>query len=507
MNKKAHYAFLIIFTLCIFCPSVFVFADTTFTATYSATAGFDASTGIPRAFTTIGSTSDISKIAASDNKRMQSDAISWPTGDTFEVDKYIEFSFSPNIASTATIQNVSISHEFRRSGRLDGARMSVWDGTQFTDFPLTLGAQNVDHTDTFDITNVLGTPEKLNQTKARFLAYRGDGKTKTSHDYIGLSVTYSLPDVVVVLPPATGTNTAPVVQDQNSTTSVDMPISITFIGTDADNDSLTYTIAGNPTKGALGEILNNQITYTPNGTIGEDTFSYTANDGIDTSVPAIVHITNTPGVLQTISIDISNTTPTTGESISVAVYGEDIFGNVVQDTIQSTATGDAVLDATLGELSKPTPGTTTISAVSGGVSATPVDIIFSDPVVAQIPPPTDPVVVVRGSSGHPPIENTNPTVVTPPVSVLDTPENILAETVSIEIPIASPQIRKPVLYKKVAVKNDPVQEVPDQPVLLAASSEASFPIEKKTGIYAVIFAISLAVGWQIFIHHKNRIKS
>ncbi len=289
-------------------------------------------------------------------------------------------------------------------------------------------------------------------------------------------------------------------QDQNLTTPVDMSISITFLGTDADNDPLTYMIAGNPIKGTLGTLVGNQITYTPSGALGEDTFLYTAIDAIDTSAPAIVRITNTPGALQAISIDVSNTTPTTGDSVSVAIYGEDMFGNVVPDTIQSTATGDAALDVVGGTLSKPTAGTTTVSATAGSISVTPVDIIFSDPLVVALP---EPVVTARSGGGHPPIENTNPVVV-PPAPILDTPEQILAEAVNVEVLTVPTQIQKPVPRKKVVVKNETAQEIPNQSTLLAASSEASFPIQKKTGVYAIIIAICAVLGWRIFIQHKNK---
>ena len=50
------------------------------------------------------------------------------------------------------------------------------------------------------------------------------------------------------------------------------------MGSDIDNDALSYTITQQPTKGVLGGTAPN-LTYTPNpGFSGEDTFVYRACD-------------------------------------------------------------------------------------------------------------------------------------------------------------------------------------------------------------------------------------
>ncbi len=170
----------------------FVSASTT--ANFSVSGGTDASASAHVSF----STSNITKLSLSDDSRIQSNG-SWPVTGAYDESKYIEFLFLPNIPDNAIIENVSLSNEFRRSGALTGAKLEVWDGSTFTDETLTTGTINVDHTDTVDVSSFINTPSKVNNLKARFLAYRGGtASTTTSHDFIGLSVTYSMPPAVTL---------------------------------------------------------------------------------------------------------------------------------------------------------------------------------------------------------------------------------------------------------------------------------------------------------------------
>jgi len=158
--------------------------------------GSDASTGTSSDF----SAGDIVDLGASDDIRIQSNATSWTNTGIYDENNYIEFLFSPNIPSNATIENVSFSNEFRRSGALMEAKLEIWDGSSFVDQALTTGTTNVDHTDTVDVSAYINTPSKVNNIKARFLAYRNNNAdTKTSHDFIGISVTYSIPNTTFII--------------------------------------------------------------------------------------------------------------------------------------------------------------------------------------------------------------------------------------------------------------------------------------------------------------------
>ena len=56
--------------------------------------------------------------------------------------------------------------------------------------------------------------------------------------------------------------------------------------TDEDDDALTLSIVDGPTKGSLGPISGDEVTYTPDaGEFGADSFTYRASDGTAHSAP------------------------------------------------------------------------------------------------------------------------------------------------------------------------------------------------------------------------------
>ena len=89
-----------------------------------------------------------------------------------------------------------------------------------------------------------------------------------------------------------GDNVTPVATAQSLTVNEDTTDNaITLAGTDADGNSLTYTIATQPTNGTLSGTAPN-VTYTPKADFfGTETFTFTVNDGTVDSAPATVTIT------------------------------------------------------------------------------------------------------------------------------------------------------------------------------------------------------------------------
>lgn len=74
----------------------------------------------------------------------------------------------------------------------------------------------------------------------------------------------------------------------------DGAVAITLSGLDPDGDPLTYVITGAPTHGTLSGSAPN-LVYTPNPDFhGPDSFTYTASDGVLTSVADTVTISVTP---------------------------------------------------------------------------------------------------------------------------------------------------------------------------------------------------------------------
>ncbi|WP_372846200.1 Ig-like domain-containing protein, partial [Pontiella sp.] len=90
----------------------------------------------------------------------------------------------------------------------------------------------------------------------------------------------------------TVTNQAPTAASLNASTFVDADLNIILIGTDPDNgpSGLTYDYTA-PAHGSLSGTAPNLI-YTPDtGYVGDDSFTYTVNDGLASSAVATVSIT------------------------------------------------------------------------------------------------------------------------------------------------------------------------------------------------------------------------
>ena len=89
-------------------------------------------------------------------------------------------------------------------------------------------------------------------------------------------------------------NSPPVANNQAVTTTKDTAKAITLTATDANNDTLTYTIVTQPSHGTLSPSTPGGAarTYTPTtGYVGPDSFTFKANDGTVDSNTATVSIT------------------------------------------------------------------------------------------------------------------------------------------------------------------------------------------------------------------------
>jgi len=103
-----------------------------------------------------------------------------------------------------------------------------------------------------------------------------DGATAT--DYV----------MVYVKPPL---NNAPVAYSKKIVMYVNESIAIALTGNDTDHQKLTYQIVSNPKNGSLSNNLP-MVVYTPRyGYVGNDSFTYSVNDGIDNSNVATIEIT------------------------------------------------------------------------------------------------------------------------------------------------------------------------------------------------------------------------
>ena len=90
--------------------------------------------------------------------------------------------------------------------------------------------------------------------------------------------------------------------------------------TDPDGDDVTLSIVDGPSKGSLGAIADDEVTYTPDpGEYGTDSFTYRASDGTADSDPATVSIT----ITRPPSCDDVSRTTAVGEPVSVPLVCAD----------------------------------------------------------------------------------------------------------------------------------------------------------------------------------------
>jgi VCBS repeat-containing protein len=102
----------------------------------------------------------------------------------------------------------------------------------------------------------------------------------------------------------TAVNDAPTATAQSVTTNEDTAKIITLTGSDADGNSLAFSVVTGPTHGTLGPIgaptctgatpnsCNANVTYTPaSNYFGSDSFTFKVNDGTVDSTSATVSIT------------------------------------------------------------------------------------------------------------------------------------------------------------------------------------------------------------------------
>lgn len=140
-------------------------------------------------------------------------------------------------------------------------------------------------------------------------------------------------------------NNVPTADAAAVTGNEDSIIAVTLSGSDSDGDALTYTVVSQPTNGVLTGTAPN-LSYTPNTDFnGSDSFTFTVNDGLDTSTAATVNLT----VLNVNDAPVANTQSVTlGEdtNINLVLTASDIDGDaltyqVVSQPSNGSLTGTA----------------------------------------------------------------------------------------------------------------------------------------------------------------------
>ena len=139
-------------------------------------------------------------------------------------------------------------------------------------------------------------------------------------------------------------NNTPIANDQIVVVTEQKPGIITLVATDADDDTLVYSIVSQPSNGEA--VLNgNEVTYTSNSdTETSDSFTFKVNDGTVDSLVATVSITITPindSPIADAQVDIpaiENTEKT------ITLSGSDPEGDTLNYILVTTPSNGRLLD-------------------------------------------------------------------------------------------------------------------------------------------------------------------
>ena len=88
-------------------------------------------------------------------------------------------------------------------------------------------------------------------------------------------------------------NTAPLANSQSLLLSANSTVNVTLDAADAEGNDLTYQITTNPQHGTISGVSPNLIYQPEPGFVGSDQFSFSANDGVNTSNIAVISLTMT----------------------------------------------------------------------------------------------------------------------------------------------------------------------------------------------------------------------
>jgi len=151
----------------------------------------------------------------------------------------------------------------------------------------------------------------------------------------------------------------PIAENGSLTTVKNTPAIGTLIATNADDDSLVYSIVRNGSLGTafITDTATGAYTYTPNqGEDGADTFTFKANDGTtDSNVATIsVQITNNPPVAQDGNLTTNQDTAGNGTLVAADADNDSLVYSIVSNGSKGTA---VITDTATGAYTyTPSPG-------------------------------------------------------------------------------------------------------------------------------------------------------
>ena len=137
--------------------------------------------------------SDLTAVGTSDDSRYTTN---WGWHNNYASTRYLEFLFTPNIPSIATVTNAYLTFEWsRQAGTDQAAKLLVWDqssGTWMTHVLANPQPAGVDNTEVISLPYI-NTASDINNIKIQFQATDG-GASWTGHDLVEFEVTYNYDD-------------------------------------------------------------------------------------------------------------------------------------------------------------------------------------------------------------------------------------------------------------------------------------------------------------------------
>lgn len=132
-------------------------------------------------------------------------------------------------------------------------------------------------------------------------------------------------------------NTVPVATPKTVATSEDTSVAIVLTGTDADGNSLTYSVLTNPTKGVLSGTAPN-LNYLPNANAnGSDSFTFRVNDGTANSTAATVNI-SISAVNDAPVAAAKSVTTAKNNAVAIVLSGTDVEGSALTYSVLTSPT-------------------------------------------------------------------------------------------------------------------------------------------------------------------------
>ncbi len=193
------------------------------------------------------------------------------------VDSVISIGVTPvNDAPTTANQTLTTAEDTPLTGTVTGTDVDGDSLSYTVKTPAANGnvALNADGTFTY-------TPNSNYNGGDSFTVTVSDGKGGTVDSVITVGVT--------------PVNDKPITENQALTTAEDTPLSGAVMGSDADGDTLTYTLKTGPANGTVLVDTDGKFTYSPASNYnGADTFTVTISDGKGGTVDSVINIGVTP---------------------------------------------------------------------------------------------------------------------------------------------------------------------------------------------------------------------